>query len=692
MKKILSPTRFTLLLFAALLLGAHACKKSTGIEAPPPPTTEDILRAPDGYNYNTEKRITINVQLQSSSGAALRGVLVNIYNTFAEDGGYVIYNGITDASGRLTGTVEVPAYLETVVVDPAYVGVLRNAKVAIQGNAITATLGGPQGYAGNVLPNQLSQMELGLMSSHAISQFSVPPFKFLGEFDDAGRPKYLEATDDKIDAGLLEYINASLPERKPVPTFHPEYLNQNAATNLNIIELSDVWVTFIHEGAGYLNTLFFYTYPTGKSPKKIEDIKEISIILPNASLSGSGGSLKPGNKVKLGRFEAGTTVSFGIIANGWSTSAKKVTNGTHILFADDALNPGSKPETKRQTVLLYDESRKLFLTGFEDIQRENSGCDHDFNDLVFYSTSNPVTAISTENVNPIDKPVDSDKDGVSDVYDKFPNDPERAYIRYFPSENVYGTLAFEDLWPSTGDYDMNDLVVEYRYAIVSNALNRAIEMEANYRVAAAGAAFANGFGVELPIASHQVKSVTGALHTGNVSLKMNGNGTESGHSKAVIIPFDNAFNMLKVSGGPVNTFAGVARRESQLLEMKITFSSALDNSLFPSMIFNPFVIANKVRGAEIHLPGYTPTALADVSLFRTKADDTQPGINKYYKTKDNMPFGLSFIEKFDYPIEKANIRKAFRHYDAWVKSAGAAYKDWYSSKETGYREDSQIMK
>jgi LruC domain-containing protein len=32
---------------------------------------------------------------------------------------------------------------------------------------------------------------------------------------------------------------------------------------------------------------------------------------------------------------------------------------------------------------------------------------------------------------------------------------------HFNSLASYGTLAFEDLWPSTGDYDFNDQVVDY---------------------------------------------------------------------------------------------------------------------------------------------------------------------------------------------------------------------------------------
>jgi LruC domain-containing protein len=680
---------FPIALLASVFVG---CKKSMSSDDPvTPPPSDNTFVAPDGYNYETEKKVSINVQLLSGSGAALQGVLVNILDKFEADGGRILYTGLTDASGRLTGSVAVPAYLKTVVVDPSYVGVMRNATVSISGGTISAILGGRDGYGGNVIPNTMSQFDIATFDAGAIIQHNLPPYTYIGKYNSLGVPEYLEKENDIIDASLLEYINASLPEQKPVPSFHPDYLEKTAETNINIVETSDVWVTFVHEGAGYLNSLFYYTYPTGSAPKTTADIKQVNVIFPNGSLIGSGGGLRSGNKVKLGRFEKGTTIGFGLVANGWDYNQKIVGPGKHVVFSDDNLNPEKDPKLRRHTVLLYDDKRKLFLTGFEDLLRESPGCDNDFNDMIFYVTSNPVTAISTTNVNPIDKPVDTDKDGVSDVYDKFPNDPTKAYIRYFPSENMYATIGFEDLWPSAGDYDMNDLVVEYKYAVISNAQNRAIEMKANYKVAAAGAAFANGFGVQLSMPPSAVKSVTGYRHTGNISLKLNSNGTESAQSKAVIIPFDNAFDMLNRAGGPVNTLPGVAKSQSVELSMQIVFNSPLDQSFFSNMIFNPFLIANRNRGYEVHLPGYLPTDLADKSLFNTRQDNTIPAQNKYYKTKENMPFALNFVEKFDHPAEKVNVREAYLKYESWVKSSGSTFEDWYSIKTSDYRASGKII-
>ncbi|MBT8446639.1 MAG: transglutaminase family protein, partial [Gammaproteobacteria bacterium] len=42
---------------------------------------------------------------------------------------------------------------------------------------------------------------------------------------------------------------------------------------------------------------------------------------------------------------------------------------------------------------------------------------------------------------------------------------------YYPSADGYVSLAYEDLWPAAGDYDMNDLVVYYRTTVNTTSLS-----------------------------------------------------------------------------------------------------------------------------------------------------------------------------------------------------------------------------
>jgi LruC domain-containing protein len=71
-------------------------------------------------------------------------------------------------------------------------------------------------------------------------------------------------------------------------------------------------------------------------------------------------------------------------------------------------------------------------------------------------------------------------------------------------------LAFEDNWPSKGDYDFNDVVVDYNINTVTNAQNQVVEVIGEFTLRASGATYNNGFGFQLDnIAPNKVTSVTG---------------------------------------------------------------------------------------------------------------------------------------------------------------------------------------
>ncbi|MDZ7777449.1 MAG: LruC domain-containing protein [Bacteroidales bacterium] len=151
-----------------------------------------------------------------------------------------------------------------------------------------------------------------------------------------------------------------------------------------------------------------------------------------------------------------------------------------------------------------------------------------------YESLNEITIIEQG-----DDPSDTDGDGVADELDAYPDDPDRAFNNYTPSENSYATLAYEDLWPSKGDYDFNDLVIDYRFNQITNADNLVVDLEASFVVQAIGAGFQNGFAFQLPVTPSMIQSVQGqVLESGYFSLS--NNGTEAGQSKAVIPVFENS--------------------------------------------------------------------------------------------------------------------------------------------------------
>jgi LruC domain-containing protein len=689
--------RILLIVLTFLVLACNKTANTGGTTPTPTPTPVVTKIAPDGFTYHTSKLITISINTLSNDNKPLSEVPLNIYsiNTGAVD--QLLYKGFTDASGNFTTTINVPSAYDTLVIDPAYIGLVRLAKVLIVGNTVTCTIGGSNGYSGNIvgtlsvgrnLSSQTTPKSTIIKTTMGYTSSGNVKFVAMGTTEGMGRPVYREATPDIISDDMLKSINTSIPERVNVAKLHPQYISAGAASNIVVTEKADVWLTFVYEGAGYRNSIAYYKYPTNNPPKTMYDIDSIHFVFPNCSLIGSSGSMVSGDKVKLGTFQPGTTIGLVLFADGWNGAAVNYYAGG-AYFTDSYMNPEVNQDLKKHTVLL--QYNNTYMIGFEDINREYTGCDHDFNDVIVYATSNPISAISNIGVSVADTPLDTDKDGVSDANDAFPSDPTRAYINYFPAENTYGTLAYEDQWPVTGDYDINDLVVNYHYKIISNAQNNIVEFFADYVPIAAGATYYNGFGVAFPFSSSEVKTVTGQSLNNNY-IKLNANGTEASQTNAVIIPFDNHSNLIRNPGNAsiLNTDMAKAKMTGDTSHIYLQFNSPISKASFGNAPFNPFAISNQRRTHEVHLPGLLPTDLADKTLLGTLQDATNISSNIYYVTKDNHPWALSFLTGFSYPVEGVDISKAYLHFLDWTNSGGTVYTDWYSNTGTGYRNNTNM--
>jgi len=295
---------------------------------------------------------------------------------------------------------------------------------------------------------------------------------------------------------------------------------------------------------------------------------------------------------------------------------------------------------------------------------------------------------------------DADGDGVADASDAYPADPNRAYNSYFPSSSQSGTLAFEDLWPSRGDYDFNDVVVNYRIQTVTNAANNVVEVFGRFVLRATGASFHNGFGFQLDgIAPDKIISVSGNSISSGSIYTLAPNGLENGQTFATCIVFDDFYKVMSWpgSGSGINTDKNAAFVPYDTLTVHLVFinngtpapGGTVGISQLPSAVFNYFIVANQDRGKEIHLADRMPTSLVNNSLFGTYNDDSNPGAGKYYKTENNLPWGLNIIQGFDYPIEKSPINEAYLHFIDWAAGSGVAYPDWFSNG-AGYRNSAKV--
>ena len=213
-------------------------------------------------------------------------------------------------------------------------------------------------------------------------KFTSTSYATLGTYDAAGKPSYL-TTKDVISANLMSYLSNTLPEHTDLRNSHPELLSSSASADIKITQKSNVAITFVSQGTGISDALGFYTYPTNNPPASAADIKTITYIFPSVGLNSP---LQPGDKVNIGSFDAGTSIGFVLMQNGWSPTSKSVVNDAVHFCSNPVLNPEVDPNLKKHAVLINYKAEDKVLIGFEDLDRTDSRCDNDFNDVVVYAT------------------------------------------------------------------------------------------------------------------------------------------------------------------------------------------------------------------------------------------------------------------------------------------------------------------
>ncbi len=268
--------------------------------------------------------------------------------------------------------------------------------------------------------------------------------------------------------------------------------------------------------------------------------------------------------------------------------------------------------------------------------------------------------------------VDTDGDGIVDFYDEYPDDGDRAYDTYTPSVYGWGTFAFEDLWPHEGDYDFNDLVVNYRFTHVFNSSDLIVETKWNFVIKNIGGSYRNGFGIELDMDENLIQNVSGYYLSGSI-VNLNGKGLEAAQDKPVIIVFDDAWK---------------AQQNSENIEVVISYTSPISEASFGEK--NPFIFIDGERGKEVHMSDKEPTSLANLTYFGSEDDDSNPAAGRYYKNSTNLPWAIDIIHNFVYPKEKSSIHLGYNRFGDWAESGGAEFPDWYKDQD-GYRNNAYLV-
>lgn len=661
---------------AKVFLGMCACLGLPALsgcmdDAYDPGKNPNILKPESEYfDFATTTRVTFDIHYGAIGGNALIEIFTEDPVSYNESGAFMLqgepaYKIFADAKGRFTGDVELPTAVDAVYIfSPAW-GVPRCVKAKVENGKV-------------VLDETKAAARTATATRMAanLNLFPVDENKKLYSLveigDRYGKPKDTNKliTEGSLTSAFISNIQGTLwggKSEKPKGLDNRKYVRDTKYVNTTIaktykdeqgqtvtVEDAELSFTFLTEAGWNQNVMGYYYYKTDECPASPNEVTKI-VIFPNASITGGepyskdepgelaygyydyakqNAPLRTNQKIQLlfrdengqlsPKFPAGYTIGYFIIVDGFKCSNG---NNTGSIKADNTFVYSNAEWNKN-----YNGQRSRFISlstaegtvayGVED------GEDTSYEDILFCIDANPSEAIQ----NPDRPSIDPDKPETSET------------------EDHYSSFAFEDIWPTGGDYDLNDVIIEYHRVITFGRDNYVSQVKETFKpVQKAGAAsYKNAFAVQYESGQR-----------GTITIPSGAVDEAKTHS---VILFPDAMQVREQEFVITRTFAGKTMPKSDL---KVGHYD-----------LNPYIIvhyeeAGERERAEVHLPKAEATSLADPGQIGSKED-------AYYVNKNGKhPFALLIPANFTPVTEGVKIEKEYPDFEKWVESRGTAYTDWY---------------
>lgn len=586
----------------------------------------DAPQTPNDFDYSTTQQVQLNVQYEVPEGYQ---VLFDVYfeNPFEiDEEGQVVkrtdvvpkVTRMTDGNGKYAGLEVIPGYLDgDIYIYSSYIGVPTLYKTTLQGNKIQADISWDTMY--DFVSAAPTRVE---------SNFTYPKaFNILGDWDENGRPDYLDSEGAlSLSQPIMNAINRTLPEDGKCPQKYRQ------SVDFEIKEPAHVKVRFIGGKSSAYSTFGYYCYKADASIGEIKKAKKY-IVFPNTR---TGIGLKGGECVALhyideNGVDRGTDFPKGIKIGWFIRNAAfwkgNIGEGKGMFYSTPKLNTDGRTHTVAFRI------NDFVVLSFED------WTDEDYNDVMFNVWSDPIKAIVTPNLPEVIPP----------------GNPDDSSIAY--SMTYKGILAFEDNWPSKGDYDLNDVVIKYNSVLSFNTKNEVLSTKDTFTALWSGASYSNSFIYQLNTDKLNVES----------SLEVD---------QDLALATIPVFVDVKTATGD-NT-------KTSTVNVTNKFKTPVDHEVLGGAPYNPFISVFKYTGydrTEVHLVNHKPTEKAKKALFHTGEDLSDLNAGIYYVSASKYPFAINLSDAEVYSTEEREaVDKTYPRFVSWAESNGAKDKDWYLGK------------
>ena len=648
--------RFWLACTMVIVVGISSCVDSD----------KDLYQEAPGAEINTSNFSTIQkVQVEIDYSNSESRVPFSIYDgnpliegentTILKENVQALDGAWTDEQGKFTATVELPAYVSNVYI----VSTSPFARQAIPGKIVNGVL--KVSDTDEQLTTRASYRESTRFDRNRFNNLGWNTN--LGSFDDrSGVIDYAyKGNDPKLTLSKSEMNELRTTVSKVLNTLGscPEEYRTQADLYVEEDETAVV-LTALRGWTCWNSSLGYYYYRYDQAPASLKDVKVYAVfpntqmIWNNGSLQASPQGIKEGTAVQLKYFDdpeypkgknfpKGYYIGFILACNAWNTYftgfiSYTLTEG---FYASSTKGFSTKVNSgiDVRTAMFKDKNSNIAIA-FEDFMD-----DQNFTDVVFSLKANPEIT----NVPPVDEDLNT-------------------------TIEKTGVYAFEDEWPKAGDYDMNDVLVQYTYQKVFNIFNEILSESFTFKTLYnKSTVFTNGLGFILSNEGN-AQSIEYFIRKENEKDFTVASGADkfTRESNAIILT-DNV-------------------KTNPNAEYKVTFKYGDKNSnkkqetSIDAFIYRPSKEGNRL---EVHCPMKKPTSKVDTSLFGQYEDCSKPNEGIYYVSNQENIYPFAFylsnanandiaeLKNFD-KNEKKSISEIYPKFIDWAKYGTNA--DWYKKK------------
>lgn len=626
------------------------------------------------FDFSMRKKVQLNVNYGFEGYSVLCEVYVQnpINENFKKDESIsAVYKIFTNRNSAFSGEIEVPSFADTLYLYSPSRGVNRLLKVPIE-NGVATYLDQQQLAAKSKDTRSNTNLSLGRLPR--VVDFYRNLYSLYDEVPTShGRdswvpnnsivdglysvlPNKTRLTPESTIGELMNRLNKGLKK-----TDNSDLVGNESTVNVTIeskmvngkrTDGAHLDLVFLDNRGIYQNAIAYYYYRSN-SNITAEEIKKRPkfLVLPRMASGMPNGFVKTrlqffGEKgIDAGTdvFPAGYTVGWMLVPNLFPDDVKAqpkadlemVEGRIKQSYANDFMiysNASANYGEQSGCISLYDEKSKKIIIGFEDEANASLAySDESFEDVLFYVDADPIEAVT--NPDRPEVPVGDDE--------------------VLTSERTIGTLAFEDVWPTGGDYDLNDVIVEYESIVTFDQSNKIRRVEDIFRPVnkanSASCKDAFGYVINGPV--------------GTVNLKESNFYKMEEENQIIVLP-----NVREVA------------EKNRSYRIVRDFSESIDKRDY-KRDYNPFIVVNYKDGTkkrvEVHLPKMCSTAWGNQTLTGTLDDAF------YVNKRGGLPFAIDVPVIGLEPVSECTRIGSpgeYPDFAAWAQSFGKKMTNWYQKK------------